>query len=157
MGWMGEDVFRELVGMINEPADEMSAGFSASFGLDFVWNKPFPKGGRRRTGFLPDRASQCLGYPMRRSDSRSSCARPSLHRRRSTHRCRGGCSTLGSQSVIVVRTYLCFGHLLRLAQAVSQAQTCSPAVETHRPRKFLLYDCSAIFQEKFSHKPILLN
>jgi len=36
---MSEVVFRELVGRINEPADEVSAGFSASLGLDFVWKK----------------------------------------------------------------------------------------------------------------------
>ena len=47
LGWMGEGVFRRLVDMINEPADEVSAGFSASFGLDFVWKRPSPKGGRR--------------------------------------------------------------------------------------------------------------
>jgi len=34
-----EVVFRGLVGRINEPADEVSVGFSASFGLDFVWRE----------------------------------------------------------------------------------------------------------------------
>ena len=29
--------------MINEPADKTSAGFSASFGLDFVWKKSSPQ------------------------------------------------------------------------------------------------------------------
>ena len=47
LDWMSEVVFRRLAEMINEPADEASAGFSASFGLDFVWKNPSTKGGRR--------------------------------------------------------------------------------------------------------------
>ena len=47
LGWMSEVVFRRLLEEISEPADEASAGFSASFGLDFVWKNPSTKGGRR--------------------------------------------------------------------------------------------------------------
>jgi len=46
---MREVVFRRLAEMINEPADKISAGFSASFGLDFVWKKTVPK---RRTPMI---------------------------------------------------------------------------------------------------------
>ena len=47
LGWMSEVVFRRLAEMINEPADEVSAGFLASFGLDSVWKNPSTKGGRQ--------------------------------------------------------------------------------------------------------------
>ena len=34
---MSKVVFRGLASRINDPANEVSAGFSVSFGLDFVW------------------------------------------------------------------------------------------------------------------------
>ncbi|MCD6214916.1 MAG: hypothetical protein J7J46_08085, partial [Candidatus Desulfofervidus sp.] len=47
LSWMSRVIFRSLLNGISQPADAASAGFSASFGLDFVWKKQFPKGGRR--------------------------------------------------------------------------------------------------------------
>ena len=47
LGRMSEVVFMRLAKGINELADEAFAGFLASFGLDFVWKKSSPKGGRR--------------------------------------------------------------------------------------------------------------
>jgi len=39
LGWISGVIFRSLVNRITEPADATSAGFSVSFGLDFVWEK----------------------------------------------------------------------------------------------------------------------